>query len=269
MIKLFLYKYFQRIVRRMAPFIPKREALVTFCTYYLDAYYGMNNTDMDTDGEIDFLKSNLSRQPGIKVFDIGANRGDWCDAVLRLNPHAEIHCFEPCASTFEHLKSKALPSNVICNNFALGARPEVKQMNVFKDNPEWNSLYARPCEGPQSVQEVRIDTVMDYCSRACIDYIEYMKIDVEGNEFAVLQGAADLLAQHKVHIIQFEYAATFVYAGTKLRDIFELADRWGYDMFRIRPRGVIPVPEFKPNLENFRNANYVMMCRDSINGDNH
>jgi FkbM family methyltransferase len=260
-----IFKRFQYIVRHIVPFFPRREFIATLCAYYLDAYHGENNTDMFTDGEVDFLMRYLSKNKGIKVFDIGANQGNWCETVLGINPHAEVHCFEPNNSAFKYLVNKKFPANVICNNYGLGDKSETRDLHVFTDNSEWNSLFARPGEGSQSIQKVHIDTVMEYCSRAGVNSIEYMKIDVEGNELAVLNGAEEMLYHHKVHIIQFEYAVTFVYAGTKLKDIYELARRCGYDLYRIRPRGLIPVPELKPNIENFRNANYVMMYKDETN----
>ncbi len=64
-----------------------------------------------------------------------------------------------------------------------------------------------------------------------IDYIDYLKIDVEGAEFFVLQGAQDLLKNSKIGIIQLEIHRNDMrkdYAN----EIFELLHVYNYHMYK-------------------------------------
>ena len=118
---------FKRAVRRLSYCVPRTRLLYRVCKLYVDNSLGDNNADMQINGEVRFLRCTLAAIDGrsrkLVVFDVGANRGQWCREVLAACPQAQIHCFEPAADTWQTLWQQGFPPNVVCNRLGLGPRP--------------------------------------------------------------------------------------------------------------------------------------------------
>ena len=71
--------------------------------------------------------------------------------------------------------------------------------------------------------------------------IDYLKIDTEGNELAVLEGAARLLAESRVGYIHFEFNEMNVVSRVFLRDFRKLLP--SHRLYRLLPRGLLPLGE--------------------------
>ena len=81
-----------------------------------------------------------------------------------------------------------------------------------------------------------------------------MKIDVEGNELSVLQGAKRLIEEGKIKIIQFEFNWINVYSKVFMEDFRELLK--DYDLYRLLPRGLLKIDFSKKTyyeIYNFQN----------------
>ena len=61
--------------------------------------------------------------------------------------------------------------------------------------------------------------------------INFLKIDTEGHDGSVLQGAEDLLAASKIELIVFEFGENWGLNGKYLRDAVDLLTRYGYASF--------------------------------------
>lgn len=252
----------KKSLRQVISRIPRNGVLYWLCRRYADYYNGEGDTNMHRNGEVFFLENYLPRTTGVVVFDVGANKGEWTDVVLRFNPRAEVHCFEPCSSTFEKLIGRGFPPNVVCNNFALGSRSMVRQLYVYRETSNFNSFYPQHGKEPRAYQEAWVETIDGYCDQHAITQIEYLKIDVEGGEFDVLQGAAGMLSARRIHIVQFEYGPTYLDAGVFLKDVLQFVADFNYDVYKLLPCGLLPVTDYYQQLENFRHSNYVLMLRD-------
>ena len=71
--------------------------------------------------------------------------------------------------------------------------------------------------------DVQLDTVDSYCAANGIDHITCMKLDVQGAELLVLEGAEEALENQKIDMIMLEWFATPHYDGAPL-----LVDTWQY-----------------------------------------
>src|SRR4051794_532587 len=106
---------FKRFVRALSYQMPRSRLLYRVCKLYVDNFHGDNNADMEANGELLFLRTTMaSMNSDSIIFDVGANRGQWCEAVLAIQPHARIHCFEPATATWRHLSTRGFPKNVVC-----------------------------------------------------------------------------------------------------------------------------------------------------------
>jgi FkbM family methyltransferase len=177
----------------------------------VDRRHGDNDSHPATNGELRVMRTLLPR--AAVVFDVGANVGNWTADALAINPRAEIHAFEPGRATFDRLRQRNFPANVHRNELALGAVEEERAFFVFGDTNGTNSLYRR--EGltersTESSHTVHVTTLDAYCQAAGIQRIDFLKIDVEGHEMAVLDGARTMLGEGRIDYVQIEYGGTYL-----------------------------------------------------------
>ena len=145
---------------------------------------------------VDFLKS---RNVAV-VFDVGANTGQFAEAIRRGGYTDDIVSFEPVAATFQDLKARsARDPKWTVHNLALGAASGTAEINVSLDS-KYSSLlplskagagydqYAA-VERKEQITVARLDDVVaDYVGRKT-----FLKIDTQGFEKNVLSGASETL----------------------------------------------------------------------------
>jgi hypothetical protein len=104
-----------------------------------------------------------------------------------------------------------------------------------------------------------VTTLDNFCEARSISSIALLKLDVEGHELAVLEGARRMLGD-AIGMIQFEFGPANIYSRTFFYDFWSLfCDR--FDLFRIIPRGIVPVPYYGEHREIFLTTNYVAIRR--------
>jgi len=230
----------------------------------VNLHNGDNDGDLETNGELVVATTVL---PHCRVvFDVGANVGDWTNLALKINPNARYHCFEPSQPTFRALSAQPFPANVIRNPFGLGAAAEERKLFVYAEGLGSNSLYLR--EGLDDRQELEeaivLRTLDDYCLEQNVDSVDFVKIDVEGHELAVLRGASRMLAAGKIGVIQFEYGGCYIDARVLLKDIWEhvLSLNASYSFFKIFPDGPRAIAKYEQTLETFQYSNWLIARSD-------
>jgi FkbM family methyltransferase len=239
-------------------------ALYNACRDYAFRFDGENDFDSYTNGELRLLQTLL---PNCRiVFDVGANRGEWTETALTLDPTIEVHAFEPSASTFQQLAAKQLGGQVRLNNIGIGAVEEERELYQIgrASQSELRSLYRR--EGLEDdyklsvapdAERVRITTLDAYCASAGLDHIDYLKIDTEGHDLKVLRGAAGLIGRHAIRYIQFEYGMANIDSRDLLKDFFALFAGSRYNLHKVHPDGYSHYPRYNARLENFQYQNWI------------
>ena len=139
-----------------------------------------------------------------------------------------IHSFEPIKSEFQIIKDKfGKQDKIILNNFALGEKQEIKKLNVTagtgnssfnKINPGTKWLQTRSKQFNTSennyvtkIEDVKIETLDDYCKKNNVDKIDVLKIDTQGYEDKVIQGSLETMKKNKIGIIITEIMFDDVY----------------------------------------------------------
>ena len=91
-------------------------------------------------GEYKFLKKYL--QPGMTVFDVGANIGEHTLKIKEYKKDVIIHCFEPIRNTFNVLKNNTNESsNIILNNIGLSDKSGNLDIYIYGELYGTNSVY--------------------------------------------------------------------------------------------------------------------------------
>lgn len=162
------------------------------------------------------LLSNLLK-PGMTIFDVGANKGDFALHVAKLiQQNGYIHAFEPVKYAYDYFSeniahSPRISKNIKLNRFAVYKQDGEVEINIFP--PElsgWNTIgFPRmsTINGdimPTQSERVEAITLDTYCEKFQIPVIDLLKIDVEGFEPEVIEGAKRLLAENRIRNIIFE-----------------------------------------------------------------
>jgi len=73
----------------------------------------------------------------------------------------------------------------------------------------------------------------------------------------VLEGAQSLVSEGRIGVIQFEYNWRWIGARRFLKDAFDTLGGCGYRIGKVTPRGVECYGAWHPELETFREGNYL------------
>ena len=137
-----------------------------------------------------------------RVLDIGANIGMTAIALSQICPRGRIAAIEPLPRTFQYLQrnvAKAAFSNIKIFNFALGSNEGPVLMQGHPSNFA-SSFIADNYKIPNSdhfAEKVMVRRLDAAFSELSLDRLDFMKVDVEGFELEVFEGAKETLATYK------------------------------------------------------------------------
>ena len=155
------------------------------------------------------LENDLARigvgNPSV-IFDVGAHLGQTTLHFRKSFPTAYIHSFEPVYENFSKLKLNTKGKDrVQINQLALGSSKSSVMMKTGQSD-----LTHQVCHNPEKfssngeIPMVQMDTIDSYVKQEGISTIDLLKIDVEGYELEVLDGAKEALERHTVKVILAE-----------------------------------------------------------------
>jgi len=161
---------------------------------------------------------------GGTYLDIGANVGLHVLRAHRLGA-TKTYAFEPVPNTFDilsmNIKMNGLTSNPsICAigvNCAIGEKDGMIGMNIHDYTPSM----ARIEEGDNISLEVPVKTLNNFSDEhpeIVTEKLSLVKIDVEGHEGEVINGAIDLLKKHSDFNIILEFGTLSSVQGVQLLD---------------------------------------------------
>jgi FkbM family methyltransferase len=189
---------------------------------------------------------NVIKVPNPVFFDVGANEGHYCGMLLEQFPTAFIHAFEPHPKNYLTFLGNKFPAHQVkCYNVAIG---DVKSSTTLYDHADnagsshaslFEATITEFHEHSAVGTKVPVETLDDVAMRAGVTYIDFLKIDTEGNELAVLAGASQLLRENRIGHIQFEFNALHVFSRAFFRDFRNILS--SYDLYRLLPRGLLPL----------------------------
>ncbi len=132
------------------------------------------------------------------IFDIGANLGIYSLAALASQPNAVVHAFEPTPEIAGKLRQTAQLNhldNLIVHEVAVTSHRGQAILRRYRGESGTNEGMNFICRetgepGAERVQTICLD---EFCCERRVARIDLLKIDVQGNEHFVLQGAKGLV----------------------------------------------------------------------------
>ena len=222
---------------------------------------GVSNHNIERRDELRLLRKLRKILPAEAViFDVGANSGQYAAIARQAFPQAHITSFEPNPAAFAKLVAAAERLGVTAIAMGCGSSPG--RMEMFDRSADAGTPFATLVPGvleqagmnPERF-EVELTTIDQFCQDHRIDRIDLLKIDVEGYEKSVLEGASGMLARRAVRAVQLEFNAMNLLSHTTMDDIAALFD--GYALHRLLYDGsLLPLdraPTIRRNLFGFQN----------------
>jgi len=173
------------------------------------------------------------------IFDVGANVGYYAiELGSVLGPSAMIHSFEPVPESFEQLQKNVLLNSaspsVLCNQYAI-SNSEGKLL-LYKPRTSGSSASSarnlHPDEEVDTV-EVPMTTLDKYFLANGLNNLDLLKIDVEGSELMVIEGALDSIKRYQPVIfaeLLRKWCAQFGYSPN---EVLEILFPLGYRCFAV------------------------------------
>lgn len=224
-----------------------------------------NSSKIGDNGEtycIDYLARALRGKQNITIFDVGANKGDYTAALLDRFDRSDlkIYSFEPSEPTFQQFKENITDQRVSAFNLGMGAKTETLKLYKTEKSSGLSSLYQRNLEHfditMDVTEEIKITTLDEFCEAQQVSEISFLKMDVEGHESKVLEGASDMLSRDSVKYIQFEFGGCNIDSRTYFQDFYYvLKDK--YQFYRIVHDGLYPIREYREDYEIFKTINFL------------
>jgi FkbM family methyltransferase len=170
-------------------------------------------------------------KPGMCFFDIGANIGYYSLLVAECTQkHCSVHAFEPVMTTFsrlvDNIDRNKMGNCIVANRLALTEQEGPLTMNIYPD-PAFNSaatsidgwINPRYDQAPQ-IEVVGCSTLDRYVDNMGIRKVDFVKIDVEGHERAVLKGGKEFLWSSQETAVLSECEPTWLSrVGLKVEDV--------------------------------------------------
>jgi FkbM family methyltransferase len=206
-------------------------------------------------------------RPGATAFDVGANIGLYSLLFSDLvGPRGHVHAFEPEPDNYARLELHLAlngAANVRARQLAVYSEPGQVSLNVFPPGlGPWHSLgwprlpdpfRAGAIAEPAGTIPVEGTSLDAYASEHAIERIDLLKVDVEGAELDVLQGAQALLASGRIGALLFEVSLPQVEAmGHEPNAVFEHLAGFGYRSYRLDADGR-PADEVKDAEARYEN----------------
>jgi FkbM family methyltransferase len=181
------------------------------------------------------------------VFDVGAHHGDYGDQLRSIGYPGPIFSFEPVPENFKILSARcAADPKWRAFPFALGSRNETAKINVLSGATFSSFLspseYGRDqfgakmrIERTQDVEVKRLADIFDECISGIAEPRVFLKMDTQGYDLAVVEGAGARLEQ--VLALQTELAVKRIYdsMATSFVEMIPAMEKRGFEVTGLFP----------------------------------
>ncbi len=213
------------------------EKAISFLIDFVDKYYHQRKI-------FNFLKNFEIK----KVYKNIANKGVFIKAIKKLKNVEKIYSFEPQKKIYQNLSLHSIENKIFCFNLALGNNNEIRNLKINKksststfseidDLSMWYKIKSFVVSGsPKSsfIYEEKVNVIKldDFCNDYKISNIDLLKIDTEGHEKEVLEGALNLIKEKKIKYILLEFHLSKMYKNYSTKDLENFLDNFNFRLLK-------------------------------------
>jgi FkbM family methyltransferase len=182
-------------------------------------------------------------RPDSHVIDIGANRGEVLEQMIRLAPNGRYLAYEPIPDLSRQLAERF--PRAIVRQVALAQETGTSTFHHVSDAPAYSGLRLRD-DLPPHVG--RVDEIKVQVRRLDDDLPEdfhpaLIKVDVEGAEVKVVRGALSTLRRSRP-VVLFEHGRAELYETTS-DELWDMLSECGYRIFNSEGDGPYSRDQFR------------------------
>ena len=224
------------------------EKTIIFFINFIDRYYHQKKI-------YNFLKNFKIKT----AFDVGAHKGEFLKLIKKLKNIEKIYSFEPQKKIYQKLNIFSIENKIFCFNFALGNNNEIRNLKINKKTSTstfsdinnlslWykiKSFILRGSLESSFIDEEKVNVMKldDFCDDYKISNIDLLKIDTEGHEKQVLEGALNLIKEKKIKYILLEFHLSNMYSNYSVNDLENFLDNCNFKLLKKYKFPFIPIED--------------------------
>lgn len=185
--------------------------------------------------ETDLCK--LCIRPGMTVIDIGANIGYYTLLFAKLvGARGKVIGFEPVLDNFEFLQKNIELNNyswVDLHRLALADKASEMDMYVGEISQTTSSFIKENILYESSINRVAVQSVAldEFLQERNIEKVDFIKLDVQGYEEAVVRGARNLLTSQNLSILMEFWPHGLQKAGTDIDRFLQMLEEFNFNFY--------------------------------------
>ncbi|MNK33140.1 hypothetical protein D3C87_516150 [compost metagenome] len=204
-------------------------------------FYKSKHLPVGTDIGIDLSKK--LNFPIKTIVDVGANIGQSALYYHELFPESTIYCYEPIPAIYEKLKQLSATTPAIhAFQQGVGATAGSLEIVLLEDQLSQQHSFHKVAGDSDKTVSVPVTTIDEIVKENKLQSIDLLKIDTEGFEIEVIQGAAKSIASNQVKAVYLEvglsskneHNSSFI----KVFDTLEKAGFTFYGLYEISHIGI-------------------------------
>jgi FkbM family methyltransferase len=141
---------------------------------------------------------NYNLNPQSIVVDAGGYKGEWADKISKLYG-CKMYIFEPVGRYYYQIEER-FKSNGNIKVFRKGVSNSNEKIMIF-DSEDSSSIYW----GEGNPEEIELVNFSTFLSGEGIDYIDLLKVNIEGGEYDLLEGIINKGDQVRINNIQVQF----------------------------------------------------------------
>lgn len=184
----------------------------------------------------------LAGDPIATIFEVGAADGRDTRAYAERCTKAIVHAFEPLPENFTKLRAVAEQElRIVPVNMAVSSKAGTASFHVAA-LPDASSLFSARSTGStfdkytseKDVIEVSVITLDEYCEREKVNSIDILKMDAQGAELGILNGAENIIRKKGVKVIYTEVNFMRIYNGScQFHEVTAYLEQFNYRLHAI------------------------------------
>ena len=198
------------------------------------------------------------------ILDVGAHKGEFLQSIKKIINFEKIYSFEPQKKIYRKLNIFSIENKIFCFNFALGNNNEIRNLKINKKTStstfsdinnlslfyKIKSFILRGSTKSSFIDEEKVSVMKldDFCDDYKISNIDLLKIDTEGHEKQVLEGALNLIKEKKIKYILLEFHLSNMYRNYSVNDLENFLDNYNFKLLKKYKFPLIPIEDRIYNL---------------------